>query len=187
MRVMLLSGSIGKKSCTRTLLRYLEGLLRRREIGTVFWDMGSRPLPIAIPEYYRRHTEHPDEIVKEFVQAVGQADGFMLGSPLYHDSFSGVLKNALDNLPSEAFLGKPVGLVSHSSNIRSCVTPCNNLRPVVRSLNGYAAQLQIGTTDEDYKELNGKLVVSNPKIKVRCRALVEEVISLSQLFNQESR
>lgn len=138
MKVLLLSGSVGKKSCTRTLLLHLKDLLDTKGVETIWWDLAENPLPIAVPEFHTRQNKHPDKIVRKFAKIIQEVDGFVLGSPLYHDSYSGVLKNALDNLPNEAFLRKPVGLVSHSSNIRSCVTPCNNLRPVVRSLGGYA-------------------------------------------------
>ena len=138
MRVVLLSGSIGKWSCTRTLLRYVESSLAARGVETVFWDLRAKPLPIAVPEYHTSQNKHPDKTVREFVRTIKQSDGYVLASPLYHDSYSGVLKNALDTLPNEAFLRKPVGLVSHSSYVRSCIVPCNHLRPVVRSLGGYA-------------------------------------------------
>ncbi len=180
MKVLLLSGSIGKKSCTRTLMQYINQLLIDKGIETTWWDLGEKPLPIAVPEFHSRQNEHPEKIVRKFAKSVEEADAFILGSPLYHDSYSGVLKNALDNLPNEAFARKPVGLVSHSSNVRSCVTPCNSLRPVVRSLAGYATHSQVGTTDDDYKDVSGELILQNPKVKQRTADLIEELVNLSQ-------
>jgi azobenzene reductase len=180
MKVLLLSGNIGRKSYTRALLRYLESICRKEGLETIFWDIAEKPLPIAIPEYHQSQHEHPDKLVREFVQTVSDADSFILGSPLYHDSHSGALKNALDNLPNKVFEGKPVGLVSHSSNARSCVTPCNTLRPIVRSLGGYATVGQIGTTNEDYKDVDDTYEVSSEIIKNRSAALVKELITLSK-------
>lgn len=187
MKVLILSGSIGMRSCTRTLLLYIDTILKEHAIETVWWDLGEHPLPIALPEYHQNQKNHPDRTAREFAAAVEHADGFVLGSPLYHDSFSGVLKNALDILPEKAFSYKPVGLVSHSSNIRSCVTPCNQLRPVVRSLAGYATQLQIGTTDADYKEKDNQLMLVNEDVKKRVEALVKEIVLLSQAMNVTSQ
>ncbi len=184
MKVLILSGSVGEKSCTRTMLKYLDQLLSARGVETVWWDMGDNPLPIAIPEYHNQTARNPSSAVKQFNQAIEGVDGFILGSPLYHGSYSGVLKNALDNLPPQAFHHKPVGMVSHSSNARSCVIPCDNLRPIVRSLGGYSTQGQIGTTDEDYVEKDGKLVLMNPKIMERADDLIEELIRLSKLLKR---
>jgi azobenzene reductase len=182
MKVLLLSGNIGHKSYTRTLLGYLESICKEKGLDTIFWDIADKPLPIAIPEYHQAQHKHPDKLVREFAKVVKEVDGFILGSPLYHDSYSGVLKNALDNLPNKVFNGKPVALVSHSSNARSCVTPCNSLRPVVRSLGGYATVGQVGTTDQDYEDMGEEYEVTSEKVKDRARRLIEELINLIQNF-----
>lgn len=182
MKVLLISGSVGIQSCTRTFLQYLQELLQASGVETVLWDLGETPLPIAVPEYHNRQAKHPELAVRQFNKIVQEVDGFILGSPMYHGSYSGVLKNALDNLPPQGFMQKPVGLVSHSSNVRSCVVPCDNLRPVVRSLSGYSTQMQIGTTDADYK-VDGKIMtLRSAKIKGRAKELINELIDLSTLM-----
>lgn len=184
MKVLVLSGSIGKSSCTRTLLEYLAELLQKKDIETVFWDMGEQPLPIAVPEYYLQPAANPNKTVGRFVKEVGSADAYILGSPLYHGSYSGVLKNALDNLSPNAFLNKPVGLVSHSSNARSCVKPSTDLRPIVSSLGGYPTQIQLGTTDTDYSYDADRdcFVLADPKGIHRCDELVDELLDLARLL-----
>ncbi len=182
MKILILGGSIGQVSCTRTLLRYAQSCFTDHSIDVIWWDLGEKPLPIAIPEYHDDQYHHPKRIVRQFAAVVDAADGFILGSPLYHDSYSGVLKNALDTLPNKGFRHKPVGLMSHSSNARSCVTPCNQLRPVVRSLAGYATQQQIGTTDKDYSFNGTDITLASKKVKGRMDALVDEIIALSNLF-----
>lgn len=181
MEVLILSGSVGKRSCTRTLLRHAQKCLEVKHVNTVWWDLGEKPLPIAVPEYHKNQKRHPNYFVREFTDAVKHADGFVLGSPLYHDSYSGVLKNALDTLPSKVFARKPVALVSHSSNARSCVAPCNQLRPVIRSLAGYATHHQVGTTDEDYHKTSRSIAVENPDVICRVDELIDELLAMSQL------
>lgn len=181
MKIVIISGSLGKRSCTRILLAYIEELCRSRGIETALWDFSKRPLPMAIPEFHTRQDKHPDENVRSFVKDIKSADAFILGSPLYHDSYSGVLKNALDTLPNDAFSHKPVGLVSHSSYERSCITPCNHLRPIVRSLGGYATIIQVGTTDADYISIGDALELSNPKVKDRLTAMIDEIVSMANV------
>ncbi|HEX6258063.1 MAG TPA: NADPH-dependent FMN reductase [Candidatus Saccharimonadales bacterium] len=183
MKILILSGSVGKKSCTRTLLRCIEERLELQGYETVFWDLAIKPLPIIVPEYHSSQGHHPDKNVREFVALVEEADGFVLGSPLYHGSYTGVLKNALDTLPRDALAHKPVGLASHSSNPRSCIAPCNQLRPVVRALSGYSIQLQIGTTDEDYKTVKGDLAIRNQKVTKRVDRLVNELLVMSRILH----
>jgi FMN reductase len=46
------------------------------------------------------------------VDAVDAADAVLLATPIYRATFTGALKNLLDQLPVEALQGKPVGIVS---------------------------------------------------------------------------
>lgn len=178
MKILLVCGSIAKKSHTRTLLVYLEGLLKEKGVETIFWDLLKKPLPIALPEYHKDPLKTPNQSVKDFVSSVINANGIVLGSPLYHGSYSGVLKNALDNLFFDAFRNKPVALVSNSSSIRNCAHPCEHLRLVVRALYGYALQSQIGTASGDYDEQADGFTLTNEEIKERCQRMVDELTQL---------
>ncbi|WP_375622831.1 MULTISPECIES: NADPH-dependent FMN reductase [unclassified Bartonella] len=89
-------------------------------------------------------------LVRQFIKTIAAADGVILASPVYEGSYSGVLKNALDNLAYNAFLNKPVGLISHGSTAKKCAQPCEYLLPVVRTLYGYALQCQIASSNEDF-------------------------------------
>lgn len=185
MRVLLLSGSVGKKSCTRALLKHVENLLKEKDIETMFWDLGEKPLPIAVPEYYIQPEANPERSVGEFVRAVKDVEALVLGSPLYYGSYSGVIKNALDNLSPNALFGKAVGLVSHSSNARSCVKPCYDLRPVVVSLGTYPVICQVGSTDSDfiYDEDSDDFLVSDEGVKKRANDMIAELMDLTEILS----
>ena len=60
-----------------------------------------------------------------------EADFLILGTPNYHGSFSGILKNALDHLNMDHFKMKPVGLICNSGGIVSS-EPLSHLRVIVR-------------------------------------------------------
>ena len=132
MKVLLLCGSIAQKSHTNALLHYIEDLFIIEETDVLFWDLKTKPLPIAQPEYHRDPTQNPDKIVKEFVAEVESSPLIVLGSPLYHGSYSGVLKNALDNLRWNAFEGKWVGLVGNAGSMRANHAEFSHLRQVMK-------------------------------------------------------
>lgn len=186
MNVLLICGSIANKSHTRALIVYLEGLLKKKGVETVFWDLATKPLPIATPEYHRDPMQNPGKNVKEFVTAVDDANAFVLGTPLYHGSYSGVLKNALDNLYLDAFRNKPVALVSNGSSMRTTSTPCEHLRSVVRTLYGYAIQSQICTAGDDYETSGSQYVLSNEDIKERCERMADELIGLTNAIQSRN-
>jgi NAD(P)H-dependent FMN reductase len=66
--------------------------------------------------------------------AVDDADALLLGTPVYHGSYSGVLKNALDYCGFDEFEEKTVGLLGVAGGSFP-VTALDHLRSVCRALN----------------------------------------------------
>ena len=96
-------------------------------------------------------------------RTIREADAVILGTPMYHGSYSGVLKNALDYCGFDEFEGTTVGLLVVSGG--PFPTPAlTHLRDVCRSLNAWvlphqAAIPQVqtifdenGFTDENLRE-----------------------------------
>jgi len=91
---------------------------------------------------------------------------------------SGVLKNALDHLKSDALRHKPVALLSHASEERRCTAACEHLMSVVRTLYGYATQTQIGTTKSDYRRVEQAMVLNNAEILARIERQSSELVRM---------
>lgn len=177
MKILLICGSVAEKSHTNALLRYIEELFVNEKYEVSFWDLKTQPLPVVLPEYHMDPTKNPDKEIQKFVAEVESAQIVILGSPLYHGSYTGVIKNALDNLRGDAFRNKWVGLVGNAGSSRANHVEHLHLRQVVNTMVGYAAQTQVGTCGEDYSESSGQYVLSNADIKERCKRLVQELIS----------
>ncbi len=183
MEILIITGSISQKSHTRALMQELNHQLNLLKANTNFWDLRQTPLPIANPEYHWSPDNYPDNDVQKFFSSVRNCDGIALGSPLYHGSFSGVLKNALDLLWYDAFRNKPVALLSHGSSVRRCTQPCQALQPVVKTLYGYSIQTQVGTTKPDYVYDNDNIpTLDNADIKERVRRQAVELVQIANLL-----
>ena len=103
----------------------------------------------------------------------------MLGTPNYHGSYSGIIKNALDHLTMDDFKMKPVGLIGNSGGIVSA-EPLSHLRLIVRTLLGIAIPTQI-THDSDYKKLDdGTYYLANEEFQLRARLFVDQIVSFAQ-------
>jgi len=179
MKILLLCGSIAEKSHTLSLLDYIGNLFSQEKHKVTLWDLKKKPLPFALPECHKDPTKHPDEVVRNFVDEVEHSDIIILGSPLYHGSFSGVLKNALDNLRYDALRGKWVGLVGNSGSIRADHLELSPMRQVVNTLVGYSAQTQVGSNKSDYSETDKRYVLEDEDIKKRSQRLVDELLSVN--------
>ncbi|WP_375621749.1 MULTISPECIES: NADPH-dependent FMN reductase [unclassified Bartonella] len=177
MNIAIILGSVRQPSLTRTLANYLADCLIKRGASLHWVDLREQPLPMTDPDYHQQVEANPSAAVREFVKTIAAADGVILASPVYQGSYSGVLKNALDNLSYNAFLNKPVGLISHGSTAKKCAQPCEHLVPVVHTLYGYTLQCQIASSNEDFSsDDEGRTwKVISEEVQTRCERLADEM------------
>lgn len=162
-RVAAICGSLRPMSCTRMALQYaLRGaaeagaetrLIDLRDYGLVFCD-GNETEGAYPPGVFelRRHA--------------AEADGLLLGTPEYHGSFSGVLKNALDLLGFDEFQGKMIGLVGVSGGRMGALEALTSLRTVGRALHAWVIPEQAAIPEaERVFDESGKL--SDPRLEKR--------------------
>jgi NAD(P)H-dependent FMN reductase len=137
-RVVAVSGSRRDGSYTRRACRIAldaaadEGadteLLCLRE-----WDL---------PEYDPNLDDDP-EVVAEFLREVREADAVVLGSPVYHGSYSSTLKTALDWCGFDEFEDTTTGLLATAGggNYEAALA---HVRAVVRGVHGWTVPHQVG-------------------------------------------
>jgi azobenzene reductase len=178
MKVLLLAGSSGAPSHTLGGIKEIEKQLEKVNIKTDLWNLKEENLPFADAKYHKCPADYPDEIVKRLVISANEADAIVLGTPNYHNSYSGLLKNALDHLNMDHFYMKPVGLFTHSGGIRS-TEPLTQLRIVTRGLLGVAIPMQVSTCNEDYKWINNEYEITNEALRDRIASFCEQLIQFT--------
>jgi NAD(P)H-dependent FMN reductase len=128
--VVAVCGSLRERSYTRLALeRALEGVREAGGTGEVL-DLREYDLPPLNADA----DEAGDSA--EVVRRLREADAVLLGTPVYHGSYSGVLKNALDYCGFEEFDEKTVGLLAVAGG-GFPVTALEHLRSVCRALNAW--------------------------------------------------
>ncbi|RJU99710.1 MAG: NAD(P)H-dependent oxidoreductase [Candidatus Poseidoniales archaeon] len=138
----------------------------------VFWDLDEKPLPLVGEDGCWGHPN-----VKEFQTLLEECDAFLLSSPEYHGTMSGVMKNTLDWMYDKHVGGKVFGLMSTLGGVTNANT-LNHMRIAVRWLHGWAVpqQLAIGHVKEAFNE-EQKLV--DESLQERLESLVEAVMDAS--------
>lgn len=81
--------------------------------------------------------------VQRFRDRLRLADGVIIGTPEYHGSFTGVLKNALDLTGFAEWEGKMIALVGVSGGRMGAHNALNSLREVGRALHAWVIPEQV--------------------------------------------
>jgi azobenzene reductase len=143
-RVLIVSGSTSETGLTGTVLGLVDALVRQRGVDTEFISVRSLPLPL-----YGLQDEAPVNAAI-WRDTVDQASAVILGSPEYHGSFSGALKNHIDYLESPQVRGKPAALVAAAGSARSGIATLGAMRLMLRSLHVSAIVEQVAAWKGDF-------------------------------------
>ncbi|MGA2190041.1 MAG: NAD(P)H-dependent oxidoreductase [Steroidobacteraceae bacterium] len=135
---------------------------------------------LQLPMY---QPENPDrsEAARDLVAQLALADGIILGSPGYHGSISGLIKNALDyaeDLRTDArpyFSGRAVGCIATAGGWPGAVNTLGALRDIVHALRGWPTPLgaAINSSERVFDERGDCLV---PRIAQILDLIAGEVI-----------
>ncbi|MCX7569028.1 NAD(P)H-dependent oxidoreductase [Tumebacillus sp. DT12] len=176
MKIVALVGSLKQDSITAKAVQVAAAASRREGVEVVFWDLKEKPLHIYDPSDAENYSKGH---VPEFVALFDQADGFLLGSPEYHNSVSGVFKNALDFVGYNQFSGKPVGLIASGGGPVATNT-LNTMMTIIRSLHGYLSP-HFGAVPGG-TQFNPDGTFSDEKLQERFEAIGKDVARLVKLF-----
>lgn len=155
-----LSGSRRRGSYTR--MAVATALRGAAEAGCVthLIDLAEYDLPFA--DGGDKESSHLENLRRE----VKQADGLILGTPEYHGSFSGVLKNALDLMGFEEFEGKMIGLVGVSGGAMGAFSALNSLRDIGRALHAWVVPEQASVA-EAWKIFDASGKIKDERLEAR--------------------
>ena len=174
--VVAILGSPRAPSYTRSLGEAVIGALEARGAAVETLDLRATPLPPMTPELRAKRGRHPDPAAARLFCLAEGADAYLLASPVYHNSYSGVLKNALDYLTLRDLRYRPVALMSHGGRSTQAV---DHLRIAVRGLLGVAIPAQICTAEADFSEAPGEdglYAVTDADIQARIIRQADELM-----------
>jgi azobenzene reductase len=181
LHLLLISGSIRRFSFTRALTVELQDRLERQGAACTHWDPAERPLAICDPEYHHRPEHNPAPGARLLFDLAMKADGLVFASPVYHNSYSGVVKNVIDYLTIPQVQYKPIALLSHGG--RRVTQAVDHLRIVGRGLLGVVLPTQVCSAREDFVEsADGPPRLQDPDIMARLDRQTGELLAFAYTF-----
>ena len=175
-QIVAIAGSPRAPSYTRGLAEAVIQALSDRGARVETLDLRATPLPPMTPELRATRGEHPDPAAARLFRLAEAADAYLLASPVYHNSYSGVLKNALDYLTLRDLRYRPVALASHGGRSTQAV---DHLRIVVRGLLGVAIPTQVCTQEADFAPEPGEdglYAITEPDIQARIARQADQLL-----------
>ncbi|UED87330.1 NADPH-dependent FMN reductase [Streptomyces profundus] len=155
--VLSVSGSPSPTSRTGRLLRHLDARLIAQ---------GHRVIPLdvrTIPAEALLHADFRHPAIVKATELFAQADGVVVGTPVYKAAYSGLLKTLLDLLPQYALTEKTVLPLATGGTTAHVLAIDYALRPVLSSMGATHILPGWFTLDKDITVAeDGTLTVAEP-------------------------
>jgi chromate reductase, NAD(P)H dehydrogenase (quinone) len=160
MNIVTIVGSVRKESYNMKLAKTMQERYKGK-LNINIADIRS------LPHFDQDEENNPPQPVKEWKEAVSQADGVIIITPEYNWSVPGVLKNALDwaSRVDKVFIGKPVMTLGATPGMLGTVRAQMHLREILgapgiqaKVLPPGGNEVLIGFANQKFDEPTGQLV-----------------------------
>jgi FMN reductase len=186
--ILGIGGTTRPGSSTEKALRYALGVCGEHGVSTTLFAGDDLA---ALPHYA---PESPDRApaALRLLKELRRADGLIVGSPGYHGSISGLVKNAIDyteDLRDDAtrcyLTGMPVGLIATGAGWQGTVTTLESLRSIVHALRGWPTPLGVAI-NSTLKVFNDEGEVIHEKARLQLETMALEVVNFTRRYEARS-
>jgi azobenzene reductase len=175
-RVVAVCGSRRDGSYTRTALTDALDAAAAAGAETGLLDLGAVDLPLYHPD----RDEQGDSAA--LTRRVREADGVLLGSPVYHGSYSSTFRNFHDYCSFDEYEDTVVGLLATAGG-GSFGSTLDHMRVTVRGVHGTVVPHQVGIRNASEKIEDGAVV--DESIQERIEKLGRQVVSYAERLGSQ--
>jgi FMN reductase len=178
--IVAVGGTLRPNSSTERAMRHVLDAAQRQGARVKLISGPALQLPLYQPDNQERSAA-----ARHLVAELAMADGIVLGSPGYHGSISGLIKNALDyaeDLRTDArpyFSGRAVGCIAIAGGWPGAVNTLGALRDIVHALRGWPTPLgaAINSTEAVFDDDGSCLA---PRVSRMLDTIAEEVMNFAR-------
>lgn len=180
-KILAFSGSLRRDSLNQKLVNSAASVARQMGANVKIIYLSDYEMP-----FYNADLEEQKgqpENVKRLRQLMLQSDGFIIASPEYNHSVSGVLKNTLDwasrdtaGKPSrEAFKDKKFAIMSVSPGSGGGVRGLEHLRAIIEDIGGIVLKQQVAVPN-GYQAFDEQGNLKDPELKLQLKQQIERLL-----------
>ncbi len=171
LKILGVASSMRTSSYSTRVLKLILEKAEKRGAEIKLLDLRELQLPMYHPE------QNSSPELDKITEYVKWADAFVLASPDYHGSMSGVIKNFLDFFWSD-FAGKTFGYIcaSHEKGL----TVMDQMRTVVRQCYGWSMPYGISVNSDQDFDKQGNII--NENIPSRIKTIARDLVVYGSLI-----
>ncbi len=173
-RVVAVCGSLREESTTRVGLERVLEAADRAGAETELLDLREFELPTFDADRDREDAGDAEALAAR----LRGADSIVLGSPMYHGSYSSPLKTAIDYCGFDEFRDKTVGLLAVSGGAFP-VTTLEHMRSVCRALNAWVIPHEAAVPNAGSAVADGEFV--DDKLEERVATLGRRAVQYATI------
>ncbi len=178
--IVAVGGTLRANSSTERAMRHVLNAAQRAGARTKLISGAALQLPLYQPDNPER-----SDAARDLVAELALADGIILGSPGYHGSISGVVKNALDYAedlrldPRPYLSGRAIGCIATAGGWPGAVNTLGALREIVHALRGWPTPMgaAINSTETIF-DADGRCQV--PRVAQMLDLIAGEIMSFAR-------
>jgi NAD(P)H-dependent FMN reductase len=175
--VVAISGSRREDSSTREALEVVLSAAREAGADTDLLNLARVDLPLYHPDI----DEQGDS--ERLTRRVREAEAVVIGSPVYHGSYSSTFRNFHDYCSKDEFEDTAVGLVATAGG-GSYGPTLEHLRSTVRGVHGHTVPEQVGIRGASGKFDGAEL--TDADIRRRLDGLADAVVAEARRLHPEA-
>jgi NAD(P)H-dependent FMN reductase len=169
--VVAINGSRREGSYTKLGLEHALDAAETAGAEAEMIDLGTIDIPLYHPDH------DPGERITDLMARVREADGVIVGSPVYHGSYSSAFKSFHDYCGFDEYENTSVGLLA-SAGGGSYGSTLDHLRATIRGVHGWVIPQQVGIRGARNHFDEGELTTEN---------LAERVADLGRAVTEDAR
>ncbi|MBD7936372.1 MULTISPECIES: NADPH-dependent FMN reductase [Cytobacillus] len=124
-----------------------------------------------------RHPSEYNDDTKQLIETISSADFYVIGSPIFQGSITGVLKNLFDLVPPDVFRNKVMGFIATGGTYQHYLVIENQLKPIAGYFRAYVAPSYVYAHIDHF---NHKNELFDKDVLSRVKNLANELVYMNQ-------
>lgn len=122
-----------------------------------------------------------DSDAKLIIDKIIDADAYIVGTPMYRGTYTGILKNVFDLIPNDAMHGKPVGLVATGGSDHHYLALEHELKPLLGFFLAFVLPGVVYANNKDYR--SGK--INSDDLLLKLKQLGESLVNFHSILPED--